>query len=140
MLAAMDNISSYNTFSNALYRAMAKTKSIRIHKLFGNLAFWLEDNGWENKYQMLKWFQKTLKLPKAIATYLAKDVLVIFTDGWHTFKFIAIWFILIPYTQIILNYTGLIINFWVANTLLAVMQGILFNFVFYKFSSLNKKK
>jgi hypothetical protein len=140
LLAAMDNISSYNTFSKALYKAMAKTKSIRTHKLYGHLAYWLEDNAWENKYQMLKWLQKTFKLSTAFATYIAKDVLVIFSDGWHAFKFIAIWFILIPHTQIILNCTNIEINFWVANTILGIAQGILFNFVFYRFSNLNKKK
>jgi hypothetical protein len=140
LLAAMDNISSYNTFSKALYKAMAKTKSIRTHKLYGHLAYWLEDNAWENKYQMLKWLQKTFKLSTAFATYIAKDVLVIFSDGWHAFKFIAIWFILIPHTAIVIEYFKIETHLLVANTLLAIMQGVLFNFVFYKFSSLNKKK
>ena len=134
--AVQDNISSYDTFSIWLIKKQANSKTVFWHKFYGHIIYWFRDEGWENKYQLKEWLIKVLNISSKIANKLAADVFVIITDAWHFFKFIGTYFILLPSTAKILISFNLSINLWVANIAIAIIQGTLFNILFYSLSKL----
>lgn len=122
--AIMDNISSYNTFTVYLSHKYTQTKK----KIYDQLAFWLSKYSYQNKYQLRDWLVQK-KVPVKIASWIAKDILVIFSDAWHFFKFLSIIFLLHP---VVLQVSALIdINFYLCYIILFMISGIIFNFFFY---------
>jgi len=129
-MAVMDNIASYNTFEKYFLRKQLETKK----SIYGHIAFWFANDGWENKYQLKEWLVK-IGLPADTAIWLAKDVLVIITDAWHAFKAVGILFILYPYIDIFSREYE--INYWVCYIGTFIISGELFNMMFYRFKRLN---
>lgn len=129
--AVMDNISSYNSFEKYFLKKLIQTKK----GVYGHLAFWFANDAWENKYQLKEWLVK-LGVNEGVATWLAKDVLVIITDAWHAFKAVGILFILYPYVNIFSE--SLSVNFWLCYIAVFMISGQLFNVLFYKFKKLGQ--
>jgi hypothetical protein len=127
----MDNISSYNSFEKYFLKKLIQTKK----GIYGHLAFWFANDAWENKYQLKEWLVK-LGVNEGVATWLAKDVLVIITDAWHAFKAVGILFILYPYVNIFSE--SLSVNFWLCYIAVFMISGQLFNVLFYKFKKLGQ--
>ena len=127
--AIMDNISSYNTFIVFFKEKYLQTKN----PIYQNLDFWFTRDSSNNKYQLKEWLEK-YHIPTKLSTFLAKDVLVIFTDAWHFFKSLGIAAIIYPYViyiSLLLN-----LNFYICYLLLFKLIGIVFNFFFYSFKKL----
>jgi len=127
--AIMDNISSYNTFSAFFKEKYLQTKNT----IYQHLDFWFTRDSSNNKYQLKELLEK-YHIPTKLATFLAKDVLVIFTDAWHFFKSLGISAIIYPYV----TYISLLLNlnFYICYLLLFKLIGIVFNFFFYSFKKL----
>ncbi len=88
-----------------------------LRKGWMNLYDWFNSDSWENKYDLRTWLIK-IGIPEGIATWLAKDVLVIFTDSFHLCK--AIMFVCMELMVAILS-----INF-----VNSVLVNINFPFIF----------
>lgn len=100
---------------------------------------WFNSDSWENKYDLRIWLIK-IGIPESIATWLAKDVLVVFTDGWHFFK--AVMFACMEYMVAVFSIAAVneflvFIDFPFTFTLglytlfLFLAAGQLFNIIYY---------
>lgn len=98
---------------------------------------WLDSSAWENKYKVADKLV-SLGVPKSLATYLAKDVFVIFFDLWHFSK--AILMALVEYmvadlsigwmNSLLSGYIQLSVG--ILTFILFLIGGSLFNFFYYK--------
>jgi hypothetical protein len=129
--AIMDNISSYNSFEKYFIVKEAQTKK----SIYGHLSFWFSTHAWKNKYAMKEWMM-SLGISKKISTWLAKDVLVVFTDAWHFFKAIGILAIVEPYVSLFSEQYQ--INYLITYILVFILSGQLFNVLFYSFKKLGE--
>jgi hypothetical protein len=96
-----------------------------------NLYEWFNSTSWENKYHLQDWLiQKGM--PKGIAEWLAKDVFVVFTDGWHFFK--AIMFVCTEYlvAVLLIPFLPFEIQAWQIAIILFLAGGQLFNIIYYR--------
>jgi hypothetical protein len=114
-------------------------------KGYQKLFEWFNSNSWKNKWRLAEWLEK-IGLSKSLSKWLAADVLVIFTDGWHFFK--AIMMALVQYMVAVLsigdvNSFLIFINFPITNIsvevlafILFLVGGQIFNLIFYRFRRL----
>jgi hypothetical protein len=114
-------------------------------KGYQKLFEWFNSNSWENKWRLAEWLEK-IGLSKSLSKWLAADVLVIFTDGWHFFK--AIMMALIQYLVVVLsigdvNSFLIFIDFPITDISVEVLAfvlflvgGQIFNLIFYSFRRL----
>lgn len=115
-----------------------------LRKGWMNLYDWFNSDSWENKYELRTWLIK-IGVPESIATWLAKDVLVVFTDGWHFSK--AVMFACMEYMVARLSISDVneflvFIDFPFTFTIgwytffLFLVGGQLFNIIYYKLRKL----
>lgn len=115
-----------------------------LKKGWTKLYEWFNSDSWENKYHLQDWLIERCFQPW-FAAWVAKDVLIIFTDGWHFFK--AVMFLCMEYMVAVnsIEWTNKIlvyINFPFTLTLgwyvlfLFLAAGQLFNIIYYKFRKL----
>jgi hypothetical protein len=114
-------------------------------KGYQNLSEWFDSNSWENKWHLAEWLEK-IGLSEGLAKWLAADILVIFTDGWHFFK--AVMMALIQYLVAVLSIVSVnnflvVINFPITdisiqalNFILFLLGGQAFNLIFYRLRKL----
>lgn len=114
-------------------------------KGYKKLAEWTDSDSWENKWHLRDWLVEK-GLPKWLADWLAADVLVVFTDGWHFFK--AVMMANIQYMVAVLsvawvNSALVTINFPITHIsigwltfVLFLVGGQIFNFFFYQLRKL----
>ncbi len=62
--------------------------NIMFYDSFAKYGLWLSRDGWKTKYILTEWLNKFL--PLWLSKFLAQDVLVIFTDLFHTAKTLMI--------------------------------------------------
>lgn len=109
-----------------------------------NLYEWFNSDSWENKYKLQDWLIEKGFQPW-FAAWVSKDVLVIFTDGWHFSK--AVMFACMEYMVARLSISDVneflvFIDFPFTFTIgwytffLFLVGGQLFNIIYYKLRKL----
>ena len=97
---------------------------------------WLDSNSWENKYKIADRLIK-IGVPKGLATYLTKDVFVIFFDLWHFSKAILMALVEYMVAELSIDFVnGLLpdsiqISVGLLTFILFLVGGSLFNFFYY---------
>jgi hypothetical protein len=113
-------------------------------KFWRNISEYWDSSSWQNKHHLRKWLEEK-GVPQWLAKKLAQDIIVIFTDGWHTSK--AILMGIVEYHIAVLSFesfTDLLITinfpfqvnlfeYWV---FLFLLGGEAFNQMYYKFIKL----
>ena len=62
--------------------------AIMSNNAFSKYGLWASQDGWKLKYVFTEWLNKFL--PLWLSKFIAQDVLVVFTDLWHTAKTVMI--------------------------------------------------
>lgn len=104
-------------------------------KGYKKLYAWSNSMSWENKYFLKEWLQGK-GVPEKIASWLAKDVLVIFTDMWHFCKAVMMICFLIPIRDVTFSLWGEYLNPTLALFVLFSLFGVLFNKFYYSLRKL----
>lgn len=95
---------------------------------------WVDADSWENKYQVRDWLISK-HVPKSIATWLAKDVLVIFLDLWHFAKALMMVCFEIPIAILTIQMVPFL-PLWLWMLILFMSGGVIFNLFYYRFRKL----
>lgn len=95
---------------------------------------WSKSDSWENKYKIINWLESK-GIPKSIATWLGKDVLVIFSDLWHFVKSLMLVCFEVPIV-VLTSHLVPFIPVWLWAIVLFIVGGVIFNFFYYRFRRL----
>jgi len=98
------------------------------------LMKWTYGETWKNKYLISSWLINK-GIPESIANWLAKDVLVIFSDFWHFVKALMMLCFETP-IAVLISPMFPFIPIWVLVLILFIIGGILFNTLYYTFRKL----
>jgi len=98
-----------------------------------NLWGWFNSKSWENKYKLRDWLIEK-GFNRYIAEWIAKDIFVVFTDGWHCAK--AIMFLCADYMTADKLQGEYSFNVVFTTIILFLVGGSFFNFLYYKLRKL----
>ena len=124
--SAVMDVCSLNIFGQWIEKKY-KQKPTKLRKI---LWKWVESDSWENKYKLADKLE-SLGLPKKIATWLAKDVLVIFVDLWHFSKALMMAMVEFMVAKLMVESMNLDMSVWLVTMLLFFIGGSTFNFFYY---------
>jgi len=119
-----------------VFGRLAQVRVLKNPNLFNKILWkWVKGDSSGNKYLVRDWLREKGFTPK-LADFIAKDLLVIFLDLWHFSKACMMFCVMYLVGELTFYLVQEQINFPGYVLILFILNGIVFNFVYYKFQQL----
>lgn len=126
LLSAIMYVCSLDVFGQWAQKKYEQ-KPTEFRKLFWD---WVKADSWQNKYKIADLFY-SWGVPRSIANFIGKDVLVIFSDLWHFAKALMMAIVQFMVAQLTVQTLNFEISVWLLTLILFILGGSLFNFFYY---------
>ena len=126
LLSAIMDVCSLDVFGQWAQKKYEQ-KPTKFRKLFWD---WVKADSWQNKHKIADLLY-SWGVPRSIANFLGKDVLVIFSDLWHFAKALMMAIVQFMVAQLTAQTLNFDISDWLLTLILFILGGSLFNFFYY---------